>query len=268
MAVSGPAETPVVLPLETTDDAFLGGALRLLQPRHGYRAGLDAILLAAACPQVTGTAQRILDCGAGVGAVGLAVARRVGDAQVTLVERDTGLAGLAARNAIGNGLGDRCRVIVADVAAPLSRTPDLAALAGQFDHVLANPPFHAHARGTRPTDVHKDASHAMPDGALDDWLRFAAALAREGGTLTMIHRPDVLPDLLAACGRRFGGLTLLSLHPRAGAPASRVLVQGIRGSRAGLTILAPRILHAPDGHGFTPEFDAILRASAPLALSV
>src|SRR5580693_10732244 len=78
---------------EFTDDAFLGGQLRLRQPRSGHRAGHDAILLAAATSARPG--DRVVDFGAGVGAAGLAVARRVAGIKLALVEIDPRLAGLA-----------------------------------------------------------------------------------------------------------------------------------------------------------------------------
>ncbi len=248
--------------LATTSDEFLGGALRLLQPKTGYRAGLDAVLLAAACPAADGA--QVLDCGAGVGTAGLTLAHRVSGTHVTLVERDPALAALAERNAAANGLAPRCHIITADLTAPLSRTPALATLAGRFDHVVANPPYYAHAAGTRAPDRQKDGSHAMPAGELDGWVRFAAGMTCEGGTLTIIHRPDALLDVLAAFDRRFGGAHILPLHPRAGTPANRVLIQARKGSHAGLTLMAGRVLHIDGGHGFTPEFDAVLRGGAAL----
>src|ERR1700744_644547 len=77
---------------ELTEDAFLGGQLRLRQPRTGHRAGHDAMLLAAATPALP--AQRVVECGAGVGAAGLALARRVAGTKLVLVEIDPGLAKL------------------------------------------------------------------------------------------------------------------------------------------------------------------------------
>jgi tRNA1(Val) A37 N6-methylase TrmN6 len=248
--------------IATTCDEFLGGALRLWQPKSGYRAGLDAVLLAAACPAAAG--ECVIDCGAGVGTVGLALARRVNGAQVTLVERDETLAALATRNVLDNGLAANVAVICADLTAPLARTPALAQLTGTFDHVLANPPYYAQAAGTRAPDPLKDGSHAMPEGRLDDWVRFAAAMARDGGTLTIVHRPDALPEVLAALERRFGGAHVLPLHPRAGAPANRVLIQARKGSRAGMTLLPGRVLHTEDSHAFTAEFDAVLRGGAAM----
>jgi FkbM family methyltransferase len=110
--VSNPVTTP------TTDDAFLGGALQMLQPQNSYRAGLDAVLLAAAASILPGAGARVLDVGAGVGVVGLAVARRVADAHVTLVERDPQLAALACANIARNQLADRASLIEADVSRP------------------------------------------------------------------------------------------------------------------------------------------------------
>ena len=101
---------------DVTEDAVLGGRLRLKQPRRGHRVGHDAILLAAACPARAG--ERVVDLGAGVGAAGLALALRVAGIEVTLVEVDAGLAALAAQNAQINGLAARVTSAVLDVAAP------------------------------------------------------------------------------------------------------------------------------------------------------
>jgi tRNA1(Val) A37 N6-methylase TrmN6 len=248
--------------LETTEDAFLGGRLLVRQPRNGYRAGLDAVLLAAACPAQVGRAARVLDCGAGAGVVGLCAARRIADADVTLVEREPALVALAEQNCGSNGLADRCRVVVADVTRPLSQVPALAAAAGTFDHVLMNPPYYSQSDGTRAPDSLKDGSHAMQTGEMEHWLRFAAAMTRDGGSLTLIHRPDVLPEILSGLARRFGRVRIVPLYPRSGEAASRILVVAIKASRAPLAVCAGHNLHEASGHQFTSAFDAILRDGA------
>ena len=254
-----------IVKMRTSDDAFLGGALNILQPQEGYRAGLDAVLLAAAAPVEVGRGQHILDVGAGTGVVGLAVARRVADAAVTLVERDSELAALARANAARNGLSGRVRVVEADVTRPLRDLAGIGARAETFDHVLANPPFHTEGRGTAAGDALKAAGHAMPDGNLDRWVRFMAAMARPGGTATLIHRAEAIGDILQALAGRFGGILVLPLHPREGEPASRVIVQGTKGSRAPLRLLPGLVLHNPD-QGFRPEVEAVLRHGAGLDL--
>jgi tRNA1(Val) A37 N6-methylase TrmN6 len=248
-----------------TDDAFLGGALRILQPKDGYRAGIDAVLLAASAGAKAGRGERVLDVGAGVGVVGLAVARRIADAEVALVERDPGLAELARSNIERNGLSQRVRVIAADVEQPLSGQPALAALAESFDHVLANPPFHTQGRGTAAADTTKAAANTMAEDSLGRWLRFLAAMAKPTGAAAMIHKAEALGPLLAACERRFGALEVLPIHPRRDAAAIRVIVRGIKGSRASLSLLPQLTLHGDD-NCFRPEIERILRGGAGLEL--
>ena len=255
--MSEPGSTP------TTDDAFLGGALRVLQPQNGYRAGLDAVLLAAAAPGTPGI--RALDVGAGVGVVGLAVARRIAEAHATLVERDCLLASLARANIDRNRLSDRVRLIEADVAQPLGEQAELAALAETFDCILANPPYHAQGRGTAARDIIKANANAMPEGDLDRWARFMAAMARPGGCAILIHKAEALPELVAAFTGRFGEFVLLPVHPRAEAPATRVILRGIKGSRAPLQIRPGLVLHDAAGR-FMPEMEDILRHGAALDL--
>jgi len=236
-----------------TDDAFLGGRLRLLQPARGYRAGVDAVLLAAAAP-VDGAAD-VIDAGSGVGTVGLCVARRCPEARVTLVEREPLLADLARQNVARNDLDGRVRVLEADLGEPGAMAAD------SCDHLLANPPYQVVGRGRRPPDAIKAASHEMPADALETWARFFARVVRPGGTVTIIHRADALSDLFAVLDGRFGAVRVKPVHPRPDEPAIRVLVQAIKGSRAPLTILPPITLHAADG-SFTPHLEAVLRDGA------
>ena len=248
-----------------TDDAFLGGALQILQPKEGYRAGVDAVLLAAAAPVMDGRGQRILDVGAGVGVVGLAVARRVADTSVLLVEREAKLAEIARSNIERNGLATRVCVVVADVSRRLEDLPELEAEAGSFDHVLANPPYNAEGAGTVSVDALKAAANFMPGATLARWARFMAAMARPGGTATIIHRADALGEVLTALAGRFGGTVAFPLYPRAGKSAIRVLVQGIKGSSAPMQLRPGLVLHDA-GNRFRPEVEAVLRHGGGLSL--
>lgn len=250
-------------PLDTTDDAFLGGRLILRQLRRGYRAGLDAVLLAAAVPPEHDEATRILDAGCGVGTVGLCVAVRLPRARVVLLERDAALAELAAENVSRNGLGARVKALTGDILAKASDTMAGGLTPASFQHTLANPPYHATYAGTRSSEPRKDAAHAMPASDLDRWARFLARMAAPGGTATLIHRADALPALVTCMDGRFGGLTVLPVHPRAGEPASRVIVRGRKGSRAPLVLLPGLVLH-DTANAFTPAAEAILRQGAGL----
>lgn len=253
---------------ELTDDAFLGGALQILQPKRGYRAGLDAVLAAAAIPCGRSTETlSILDAGAGVGVLGLCAARRIPHAQVTLVEIDPDLAALARQNVKRNELAGRVSVVTADIAKggalfdPIRGQAELKP--GTFQHVVSNPPFGIDGDGTSSPKALKARAHAMPRESLDAWVRFMTAACANGGMLTLIHRAEALPDLLAALDTRVGALEILPVHAREDDPAHRILIRGIKGSRAPLRLRPARVLHT-SGHAFRPEIEAILRTGAPL----
>lgn len=249
--------------IAVTDDAFLGEALHVLQPKAGYRAGVDAVLLAAV---VGGEgALEVLDAGAGVGVVGLCAARRLAGVRVTLLEREGELVELARQNTVRNLLEDRVTVTSGDVTGKAELLRQAGLREETFDVVLANPPFHAVGDGTASDKPLKAAAHAMARDQLDAWVRFAARMARPGGCFTMIHKADAVADILAAFAQRFGGVKVKPVYPREGEAAIRVIVQGIKGSRAPLEIRPPIVLHGA-GHAFTPEITAVLREGAPLAM--
>ncbi|MGA0532210.1 tRNA1(Val) (adenine(37)-N6)-methyltransferase [Hansschlegelia sp. KR7-227] len=240
---------------DLTDDLFLGGRLRLLQPRRGHRAGGDAALLAAAGRSRLDDGATAVDLGAGTGAVGLAIAA-FGAARVTLVEIDPALAALAEENARRNGLADRVAVFAEDVVR-------LAAPAECADLVVANPPFDAAGRFRVSPDAGKALAHSAPEELLEDWARAAARLLRPGGSLVLIHRPEALNALLRATERRFGAVRLRAIHPRADAPAARILLAARKGGRGSLALLPPLVMHDAGG-GFTPEVEAAQRGEATL----
>jgi len=244
----------------TVQDAILGGRLRLRQPARGHRAGTDAVLLAAAIGLTEGV---LCDAGAGVGAVGLAAAIDRPGLKATLIERDPFTAGLARANAALNGLEARVRVVEADLTQPSARRA--AGLADGFADCLAtNPPWLAPGRARVSPHARRAAAHAHEEGGegLEGWMRAAAALTRPGGQLALIHRADHLAQVLGACEGRFGALSVLAIHPRAQEPAHRIIVRGVKGSRAPLRILPPLILH--EGTGFTPLAEALHRGEATL----
>jgi tRNA1(Val) A37 N6-methylase TrmN6 len=256
---------PVPTLPDVTLDAFLGGSLTIAQPVQGYRAGLDAVLLAAAIP-AGDAAATVLDLGAGVGTVGLCIAARLAASHVTLLEAQPALAALAGQNIQRNRLEPRVRVITADVHDRPDLLQALGMMPDTFDHVVCNPPFDTEGHGRAPPNALKARSHAMPAGELEHWGRVLARYCRPSGSVTLVHRADAIASVLAALEGRFGALRLLPLHSRVGEPATRLIVQGIKGSRAPLTLLSGLVLHASDGHGFTDPVQAMLRQGAALAL--
>jgi tRNA1(Val) A37 N6-methylase TrmN6 len=247
---------------ETSEDAVLGGRLVLRQPLKGHRVGHDAILLAAACAAHAG--EHLVDLGAGVGAAGLAVARRIEDVAVTLVEIDPTLVELARENAARNALAQRVRATCLDAAAVRPGGFGAAGLkSGAVDQVLMNPPFNA-AHNPSP-DRRRRLAHAAAPDVLSRWLRTAARLLRPAGAVTLIWRADGLNAALAALADDFGSVTILPVHPKPEAAAIRVLIRALKASRAPLTLLPGFVLADAAGQP-TAQAEAVLRGGAALPL--
>jgi tRNA1(Val) A37 N6-methylase TrmN6 len=258
-----PAERAAPIPPDVTDDAVLGGRLRLLQPRRGHRFGHDAILLAAATRARNG--DRIVDLGAGVGTAGLAVAVRVPGAQIKLVEISASLATLAALNAARNQLVDRVNAVALDVGASAADYAAAGLPASSCDAVLMNPPFNDPARQKPSPDARRRAAHDLAPAMLATWVDAASRLLRRGGALSVIFRAEGLTDLLGALSARFGAITVQPIHGKPGGNAIRIIVGAVKGSGAPLTIRPGLVLASDDGTP-TEAAEAVLRHGADLAL--
>ena len=251
------------VPADLTDDAVLGGRLRLWQPRHGHRFGHDAILLAAATPARNG--DRAAELGAGVGAAGLALAARVPGSRITLVEISAELAALAALNAARNQLAGRVDAIALDVAAPASDFAAAGLPPASCDAVLMNPPFNEPTRHKPSPDRRRRAAHDLARTSVATWIDVAVRLLRPGGRLTVIFRADGVTDLLSALSGGFGGIALLPVHGKPGARAIRVIIGAVKASGAPPAILPGLVLAADDGTP-TQAAEAVLRHGAELTL--
>jgi tRNA1(Val) A37 N6-methylase TrmN6 len=224
---------------DITEDAFLGGQLRLKQKRSGHRAGHDAILLAAATEARAG--DRVVDLGAGIGAAGLALARRVAGVRLSLVEIDPELAELARGNATANAIA--AETIVLDVTADAKAFASNGLSPDSVDVVLMNPPFNDPARHRGSPDQARHTAHVATEETLHAWVHAARRILRSNGVLTLIWRADGIADVLAALSRGFGSLSILPVHGEAGRPAIRVLVRAVKGGRAPTRLLPGLVLN-------------------------
>lgn len=231
------------------------------QPRAGYRAGVDAVMLAAAVPARAG--DQVLELGCGAGAAALCLCARVPGIRVTGVEIQPAYAALARRNAEENGAD--FAVIEGDAAALPA-----ALRAAAYDHVMLNPPYFRRDRGHAARDAGRETAfgEALP---LQGWIEAATRRLRSEGWLTLIHRAERLADILRAMDGRLGSIRIRPLAPRAGRDALTVIVQARKGGRAPLRLLAPLILHAGDRHPgdvdhFTATAAAILKSGAALPM--
>jgi tRNA1(Val) A37 N6-methylase TrmN6 len=251
MSASAPAPAP-----EITDDTLLGGRVKIRQPRAGYRAAVDPVLLAAAVRAEGGA--RVLDAGCGTGAVMLCLAARLPAVDVTGLEVQPALAALAEDGVRLNGLTARARVVRGD----LTQLPDLVC-ASAFDVVVTNPPYGAD--GTVSPTASVATAHHEGAGGLAAWLAACLNLLKPKGRLVLIHRAERLSDVLAALAPSCGDIRVLPVFAKADAPARRVIVDAGKGRNTGDTIHPGLILHAADGR-YTAAATAVLRDMQQLAL--
>jgi len=248
---------------EIVTDQLLNSRLTLRQPAKGHKAGTDALLLAAATPR---GAHHLLDAGAGVGTIGLILAQLDPSPQITLVERDEDLAKLAAENMSLNHCEHRMQVCALDLLKPQMRR-QAGLTQNQFDLIVCNPPFYAQASHRASPNPQRAFSHMMPEdeegSLLAPWLRAFADLLQPSGRFVMIHRPEIIGDLITHCQGRFGALTIRPIHPRAEESAHRIVIQATKGSKAPLRLLPALILHDSKGH-FTPLAQAIHKGEGVL----
>lgn len=232
-------------------DRLLGGRVTLVQPRRGFRAAIDPVLLAAAVPAAGG--ETVLELGCGTGAAVLCLAVRVAGLAAVGIELDPQSARYAAANVAANGLAARVEIIEADL-----RTLPAAVRGRQFDHVLLNPPYGVAGRERPPADPARAGAMIETGTPLSDWLHTAAARVRPGGTVTVIHRADRLAAVLSLLDDLLGDLTVLPLWPRRDVAAKRVIVRGRKCSGGALRLHPGLVLHATGG-GYTATAEAILR---------
>lgn len=233
-----------------TLDGFLGGRLTIAQPKNGFRAGHDSVLLAAAVPASAG--ERVLELGSGVGVASLCLAART-KCDVLGIEIDPALVAISNENAQRNGMA-RARYMVGDAG---STQPDGA----PFDHVFFNPPFHPDTGQVSPHAA-RDRATRDTDDAVRLWAERALTLVKQGGTVTAILRADRQDDFLQASGN--AGVAVLPLLPSVGETPKRVIVQKRMGDGSPLRTMAGLPLHE---HGRpTHGAEAVLRHGAALPL--
>jgi tRNA1(Val) A37 N6-methylase TrmN6 len=218
---------------DVTRDAFLSGQVMALQPKKGFRSGVDAVLLAAAVPARPG--QRVLELGCGVGVASLCLNARVGGLHLTGVELQENYAELARQNA--TAAGAEMRVYASDLMA---LPADLRQQ--QFDHVLANPPYYAAGSRQLAKDTGRETAlgEATP---MRKWIEVAAKRLAPKGYATFIQRTDRLADMLGPMAEHLGSLEIQPLAPRAGRESHLVILRGRKDGRAPLCMHPPLIMH-------------------------
>lgn len=242
---------------EYTQDAFLGGRVRVFQPAQGYRAGADAVFLAAAVPAKAG--ETVLELGLGVGVASLCLAARVPRLQLTGVERHSPTAALARRNAVANSVV--LDVVEADIATLPAEIRNRT-----YARVLMNPPYFQ--TGTKaPDSARATARHELTP--LADWIEIGMRRLAHGGTLSLVQEAARLPEILTALDARVGGISVRPLASRTNRPPRRIIVTARKGARAPFCLLPPFVvhegaLHDADRDSYSAAAQAVLRDGAAL----
>jgi tRNA1Val (adenine37-N6)-methyltransferase len=223
---------------DPTVDTLLRGRVVILQPARGFRSSLDPVLLAGFLAPPHG---RFLDIGGGTGALSFLLLARDPAATGVAVELQPELARLAAAGRDRNGWSERLEVVTGDVRLPLA-----AVGAASFDLVVANPPYRVVGEGPPSPDPGRALANHEIALRLADWLDVAARAVRPGGRVAVVF-PAAREGELAR-EMRARGLAIArrrSVHPHAGRPASRVLVEAERGGRRPPVVEEPLIVHDP-----------------------
>lgn len=240
--------------MQTSEDRILDGRVVLNQPKEGYRAAVDPVLLAACVRADAG--ERALDLGCGVGAAMLCLAARIAGLAIDGLEIQKELADLARLNVAANGFDDRLRVFDGDILHP---PKDLEA--ESYDHVFANPPYLSGDRGNHPPNQSKRMAHVEGDADLEDWVDAALKFCRRKGSVTFIYRADRLAELLIGLEGRAGEVTVFPLWPKDGEIASRVIVRARKDIKTPMQLMNGLTLHQADG-SYTAAADAALKGGA------
>jgi len=235
---------------DITADTLLKGRVRIFQPACGVRMTLDPVLLAGFLAPPYG---RFLDIGCGPGPLPFLMLARDPEATGVGVEIQPHLAALAARGRDANGWGDRLEIIAGDV-----RTLPGTLGEGAFDLVVTNPPYRTVE--SSPPSPNPERALAFNEIALRlaEWVEVAARVVRPGGRVAAILPATRETEVVLALGRHgLAPVRLRRVHPRADAPASRILVEARRATGLPSVVELPLLVHEAGGE-FTPEVRRML----------
>ncbi len=250
--------------METTCDKFHSGAFEVIQPsKRGHRSGMDALLLAAALPE--GSKGSIADLGSGAGVAGLAALNLNENLNLISVEKNHEMVELAKQTRMlpaNSKFLNKTQIIEHDINASGVDRLKAGLMPDSVDHIIMNPPYNTD-RERPPKDLLKSEAFMMGCGGIDAWFRTAAAISRPGGSFAIIYRTENLGEILACSQGRFGRLEIMPIHSRADEAAKRIIVRGIRASRAPMVIVPGFVVHKKDG-SFTEKADAIFKGESHL----
>ena len=239
---------------ETIDRVF-DGRVAVIQRRDGFRFALDSLLLARFV-ELRGR-ERIVDLGAGNGVIALSLGVLNRGVEVTGVELQEAMVDRAERGAALNALGERFRMVRGDV-----RRVETDFATRSFDAAVSNPPYRPLRSGRVNPDRERLLARHEVEGGLADFVRAGVYLLRHRGRMCLVYPSERAVELFSVMRQQ--GLEprrVRFVHSFAGAAATLILAEGVKGARTGLTVLPPLVIYRREDE-YTDEMAGLLGGCA------
>ena len=213
---------------ELTNDAFLGGKLKLLQPKIGFRAGIDSVLLAASVRASSG--DRVLDIGTGVGTALFCLMKRVIGLEAVGIELQEEYHSLATENSKKNML--KAKILLGDFQSPKNELNNCL-----FDEIFFNPPYYSEETYKKSGNISRDLANIEKQGVLENMLKFSLKRCKPYGFITLINRPARLGKILSVLENGAGDIRLLPVQSSKGQPSLRIIIRARKSARGETKLL-------------------------------
>ncbi|WML29498.1 tRNA1(Val) (adenine(37)-N6)-methyltransferase [Neobacillus sp. OS1-32] len=233
-------------------DYLLAENLRIIQSPSVFAFSLDAVLLArfVYVPIQKGN---LLDLCSGNGVIPLFLSART-KGSITGVEIQPRLYDMAVRSIEYNGLENRLQMILGDIK-DMPRQLGY----GKYDVVTCNPPYFTTPPQSEmnPNEHLAIARHEILC-TLEDAVKVASDLVRQGGKVAFVHRPGRLIDIITLMRKyRLEPKRMQFVYPKAGKDANTLLIEAIKDGSPELKIEKPLIVYNKDNE-YTKEVREIL----------
>jgi tRNA1Val (adenine37-N6)-methyltransferase len=234
-----------------TRDTILDGSITLIQPKHGYRFSVEAILLGRFAR--ASTRDRVLELGAGCGVVSIMIAALYRPREVVAIEIQPPLADMILRSAAINDLKS-----VHAVCADLRQKKIAGVKPASFDLIVANPPYREASSGRESPNHGRRVARAEGNTVLTDFLVAARRYARTRGRVAFVFTARRSAELISAMrSKQLEPKRIRFVHPQIAMPASVMLIEASLGGGIEVAIEPPLILYDRPGI-YTSEATALL----------
>ena len=242
--------------MDKTTEYFSKYNFKLTQPKYGYRAGLDAMLLACTINKKTSKFQKIADLGSGVGCASIALSHRLNNVQITGFEIQKELYNLMKDNIKQNNIKNinALNIDIFKLKEKNKQINDTTYTQNHtYNHIICNPPYYDNNHGKIQQNKIKHIANTMDTNiCLYDWVKVSIDLLKIGGSFNMINRAENLDEIISALDKKAGKIKIFTFfsHPLENdqkQTAKRVIVQATKGKKGYCKIFSPIIIHKKNG---------------------